>query len=68
VFPKETAASAVRQGLPSSVFAGSLPFISRATEYRARAFWIKMVLIAVAGINMIIFVFITISRSAEMEP
>jgi uncharacterized membrane protein len=44
-----------------AVIAGSLLFISRATEYVANAtFWIKMSLIVVAGINMIIFEFMTI--------
>jgi hypothetical protein len=44
-----------------AVIAGSLLFISRATEYFVNpAFWIKMALIVVAGINMIIFEFITV--------
>jgi uncharacterized membrane protein len=44
-----------------AVIAGSLLFISRATEYFVNpVFWIKMALIAVAGINMIIFEFITV--------
>jgi uncharacterized membrane protein YcjF (UPF0283 family) len=44
-----------------AVIAGSLLFISRATEYFVNpAFWIKMVLIVVAGVNMIIFEFITV--------
>jgi hypothetical protein len=43
-----------------AVFAGSLLFISRATDYFTNAvFWIKMALIVVAGINMMIFEFIT---------
>jgi hypothetical protein len=44
-----------------AVIAGSLLFISRATDYFVNpVFWIKMVLIAVAGINMMIFEFITV--------
>jgi uncharacterized membrane protein len=43
------------------VIAGSLLFISRATEYFVNAmFWIKMALIVLAGINMMIFEFITV--------
>jgi uncharacterized membrane protein len=41
--------------------AGSLLFISRATDYWVDpVFWIKMSLIVVAGINMMIFEFITV--------
>jgi uncharacterized membrane protein len=44
-----------------AVIAGSLLFISKATEYFINpVFWIKMGLIAVAGINMFIFEFITV--------
>jgi uncharacterized membrane protein len=44
-----------------AVIAGSLLFISRATDYFVDpVFWIKMSLIAVAGINMMIFEFITV--------
>jgi hypothetical protein len=44
-----------------AVIAGSLLFISRATEYVANpVFWIKMALIVLAGINMMIFEFITV--------
>ena len=44
-----------------AVIAGVLLFISRATEYFVNtAFWIKMLLIVLAGINMIIFEFITV--------
>jgi uncharacterized membrane protein len=44
-----------------AVIAGSLLFISRATEYFVNpVFWLKMSLIAVAGINMLIFEFITV--------
>jgi uncharacterized membrane protein len=43
-----------------AVIAGSLLFISRATDYFVNpVFWLKMALIAVAGINMLIFEFIT---------
>ena len=43
-----------------AVIAGSLLFISRATEYFVNTvFWVKMSLIALAGINMMIFEFIT---------
>lgn len=44
-----------------AVIAGSLLFISRATEYVTNTtFWVKMALIAIAGINMVIFEFITV--------
>jgi len=44
-----------------AVIAGSLLFISKATEYFENAvFWIKMALIVAAGINMMIFEFITV--------
>ena len=44
-----------------AVAAGSLLFTSRATEYFVNpVFWIKMALIVVAGINMMIFEFITV--------
>jgi len=44
-----------------AVLAGLILFISRATEYFVNpVFWIKMALIAVAGINMVIFEFITV--------
>jgi uncharacterized membrane protein len=44
-----------------AAIAGSLLFTSRASEYFVSpVFWIKMGLIAVAGINMIIFEFITV--------
>jgi hypothetical protein len=48
-----------------AVIAGSLLFISRAADYFVNpVFWLKMALIAIAGINMIIFEFITV-RSVE---
>ena len=44
-----------------AVIAGLLLFISRATDYFVNpVFWIKMSLIVVAGINMMIFEFITV--------
>jgi hypothetical protein len=44
-----------------AVIAGLLLFTSRATEYFVNTvFWIKMALIALAGINMMIFEFITV--------
>jgi uncharacterized membrane protein len=43
------------------VIAGSLLFISKATDYFVNpVFWIKMLLIALAGINMVIFEFNTV--------
>jgi hypothetical protein len=49
-----------------AVIAGSLLFISRATEYFVNpVFWIKMALIAVAGINMMVFEFITVRSVQE---
>jgi hypothetical protein len=48
-----------------ALIAGSLLFISRATEYFVNpVFWFKMVLIVAAGINMVIFEFITV-RSVQ---
>jgi uncharacterized protein DUF6644 len=44
-----------------AVIAGSFLFIGRATEYFVNpAYWIKMSLIALAGINMMVFEFITV--------
>jgi uncharacterized membrane protein len=44
-----------------AVIAGSFLFISKATDYFENAvFWIKMALIVIAGINMMIFEFITV--------
>ena len=44
-----------------AVAAGLLLFITRATDYFVNTvFWIKMSLIALAGINMMIFEFITV--------
>jgi uncharacterized membrane protein len=65
---KRPVAELSRQVLPLTwaafvlaAIAGSLLFISRATDYFVDpVFWIKMSLIAVAGINMVIFEFITV--------
>jgi uncharacterized membrane protein len=65
---KRPVAELSRQVLPFTwaafviaVIAGSLLFITRATEYFVNAvFWIKMSLIVLAGINMMIFEFITV--------
>jgi len=44
-----------------AVIAGSLLFISQATEYFVNTtFWIKMCVIVLAGINMLIFELITV--------
>jgi uncharacterized membrane protein len=44
-----------------AIIAGSLLFISRATEYFENpVFWTKMALIVLAGVNMMIFEFITV--------
>jgi hypothetical protein len=67
-FTKRPFAELSRQLLPITwaafvlaVAAGSLLFISRATQYFVNpVFWLKMALIAVAGINMMIFEFITV--------
>ena len=49
-----------------AVIAGSLLFISRAAEYFVNTvFWIKMSLIVLAGINMMIFEFITVRGVQE---
>jgi hypothetical protein len=49
-----------------AVIAGLLLFISRATEYfENTVFWIKMSLVVVAGINMMIFEFITVRGVKE---
>jgi hypothetical protein len=51
-----------------AVIAGSLLFISRATEYFGNTlFWIKMALIVAAGINMVIFEFITVRGVKEWD-
>ena len=68
VLTKRPFAELSRQLLPFTwaafvlaVIAGSVLFISRATEYLANTvFWIKMSLIVLAGINMMIFEFITV--------
>jgi hypothetical protein len=44
-----------------AVIAGSLLFISQATAYFASTtFWIKMTILVLAGVNMLIFEFITV--------
>lgn len=49
----------------TAVAAGSLLFISRATAYAASpAFWTKMALIVLAGVNMAVFEFVTV-RGAD---
>jgi uncharacterized membrane protein len=66
--PRRPFAELSRQVLPVTwaafvvaVIAGLLLFISKATEYVGNTmFWIKMALIVVAGINMMIFEFITV--------
>ena len=73
---KRPVAELSRQVLPFTwaafvlaVIAGSLLFISRATEYFGNSvFWIKMALIVVAGINMVVFEFITVRGVQGMEP
>jgi hypothetical protein len=51
-----------------AVIAGALLFISRPLEYFGSAvFWIKMVLIALAGINMAAFEFITVRGVKEWD-
>jgi len=70
---KRPVAELSRQVLPFTwaafvlaVIAGSLLFISRATEYFENTmFWIKMALIVIAGINMVIFEFITVRDVKE---
>ena len=70
---KRPAAELSRQVLPFTwaafvlaVIAGSLLFISRAPEYFGNTmFWIKMALIVIAGINMMIFEFITVRGVQE---
>jgi len=50
---------------------GSLLFISKATEYFATTtFWIKMSIMVLAGINMMIFEFITVRsvQKWDLEP
>jgi uncharacterized membrane protein len=49
-----------------AVIAGALLFISRATEYVGNTmFWIKMFLIVLAGINMLVFEFVTVRSVNE---
>jgi hypothetical protein len=58
-------------GFVVAVTAGALLFISRATQYFVNpVFWLKMALIMVAGINMMIFEFITVRgvQSWNIDP
>jgi uncharacterized membrane protein len=49
-----------------AVIAGSLLFASRATEYITNTtFWIKMGIMALAGINMLVFQFMTIRSVSQ---
>ena len=51
-----------------AAIAGSLLFISQATAYFAtNTFWIKMSIMVLAGINMLIFEFITIRGVQEWD-
>jgi hypothetical protein len=51
-----------------AVIAGALLFMSRPLEYFGNAlFWTKMVLIGLAGINMIVFEFITVRGVKEWD-
>jgi hypothetical protein len=51
-----------------AVIAGALLFISRPLEYFGNAvFWTKMVLIGLAGINMIVFEFLTARGVKEWD-
>ena len=48
---------------------GSLLFISQATQYFVAAtFWIKMAIMLAAGINMVIFEFITVRGVKDWDP
>ena len=54
-----------------AAIAGSLLFISQATEYFVNTtFWIKMSVMVLAGINMLIFEFITVRgvQNWDLEP
>jgi uncharacterized membrane protein len=54
-----------------AAIAGSLLFISQATEYFVNTtFWIKMSIMVLAGINMLIFEFITVRsvQKWDLEP
>jgi len=51
-----------------AAIAGSLLFISQATAYfMTTTFWIKMSIMALAGINMLIFEFITVRSAQEWD-
>jgi hypothetical protein len=48
---------------------GALLFISQATQYFvATTFWIKMAIMLAAGINMVIFEFITVRSVKDWDP
>jgi uncharacterized protein DUF6644 len=52
-----------------AVITGSLMFISQAAQYFVTpTFWIKMAIMAAAGINMFIFEFITVRGVNEWDP
>jgi len=52
-----------------AVITGSLMFISQAAQYFVTpTFWIKMAIMAAAGINMFIFEFITVRGVKEWDP
>ena len=54
-----------------AAIAGSMLFISQATQYFASTvFWIKMSVMALAGINMLIFEFMTVrdAQAWNLEP
>jgi hypothetical protein len=78
VFTKRPFEELSRQVLPFTwaffvlaVIAGSILFISRATQYFGNpVFWVKMALIALAGIKMMVFEFITVRgvQSWNIDP
>lgn len=56
-------------GFVLAAIAGSLLFISQATQYFVNTmFWIKMSIMAAAGINMLIFEFITVRSVQTWDP
>lgn len=51
-----------------AAIAGSLLFISQATQYFVTpTFWLKMAIMATAGINMVIFEFVTARGATEWD-